>query len=334
MRRETTIGAALLGLLLAACGGTGEAGSGDDASGDGEAATAGAPRTADPYAHGFTDADFPRVQELAGDVYSYAQIHHVGEETITTVSLFVVTPEGVLVADGQENVEETQRLVDTIAGITDRPIRHVVIASDHGDHSAGNSAFPSDAAFYAHPTSAATLRAQAENPNRPADAPPVVLPTRLVEDSLTLDLGGREIRILHLGRAHTGGDLVVWVPDGKVMFMSETFLNRVFPAMRSAYPSEWVAMVGAAEARDVDVYVPGHGIVESPAVLRDELETYRRAMATVIEEVTRLHHEGLSVDEAIERADFGDLDGWTLAAGQRPIAIRRVYMELDGELPG
>src|SRR5690606_7637604 len=114
-------------------------------------------------------------------------------------------------------------------------ITHVVIASDHGDHTAGNSAFPQDAAFLAHPTSAAILQASASAPNRRADAPAVVLPTELVEDTRTLQLGGKEIQVMFLGRAHTGGDLVVYLPEEKILFMSEAYLNRVFPAMRSAY---------------------------------------------------------------------------------------------------
>ena len=99
-------------------------------------------RTGDPYVRGFTDEDFPRVQKLADRVYSYEQLRSAGEEKFTTVSLFVVTSAGVLVADGQGNPAETQRLVDAIAGITDQPITHVVICSDHGDHTAGNAAFP------------------------------------------------------------------------------------------------------------------------------------------------------------------------------------------------
>ncbi|MDH3734109.1 MAG: MBL fold metallo-hydrolase [Gemmatimonadota bacterium] len=300
---------------------------------DDAAASADFVRSGNPYERGFTDADFPRVQELADGVYSYEQIHVAGGETITTVSLFVVTSEGVLVADGQESVEETKRLIDTIAGITDQPITHMVISSDHGDHSAGNSAFPPEAAFFAHPTSAATLEAQASNPTRPDTAPPVVLPNRLVPDRETIELGGREIHLVHLGRAHTGGDLLVYVPDGKVLFMSETYLNRIFPAMRSAHPSEWVAMVEAAQAMDVDVYVPGHGTVETPEVLAEELETYRQAMVAVIAEATRLHDLGLTLEEALEQAEFGDLESWTLSAGQGPTAVRRVYMELNGELP-
>lgn len=286
-----------------------------------------------PYDHDFTDEDYPRVVEVASDVFAYEQIHSAGGEVITTTSMFVITPQGVLVADGQESPEETKRLVDTIGEMTGQPITHVVIASDHGDHTAGNSAFPADAAFLAHPTSAATLEASATNPSRSTDAPPVVLPTDIVEEDRVMELGGREIQILHLGRAHTGGDLVVYVPDGKVLFMSETYVRGIFPPMRSAYPTEWVEMVHRAQAMDVAVYIPGHGVMGSPETLRVGLDTYRQAMERVIAESGRLHRKGLSVEEAVETASFGDLESWSLSDSQVPRAIGRVYMELNGELP-
>ena len=297
-------------------------------------------RTADPQARGYTDADFPRVQEVAPGVFTYEQLRSAGEERFTTVSLFVVTDEGVLVADGQGSVEETRRLVDTIGQYSARPITHVVVCSDHGDHTAGNSAFPADAAFLAHPTSASVLAEAATRAARSAGSeaedrprtPPVVVPTWLVDDFEVLHLGGREIHVLFLGRAHTGGDLVVYLPEEKVLFMSETYLNRVFPAMRSAYPTEWATMLGRAQHMDVETYVPGHGFVDPPAVLEEELETYRQAVAAVITEGMRLHRAGVPVEEAVEVAEFGPLEEWSLRSSQAGTAIRRVYAELNREL--
>jgi hypothetical protein len=82
----------------------------------------------------------------------------------------------------------------------------------------------------------------------------------------------------------------------------------------------------------VDTYVPGHGFVDSPSVLREELETYRQAVQQVIAEATRLHHTGISADVAGAQAVFGDLETWSLRASQGALAIQRVYMELNGEL--
>ena len=291
-------------------------------------------RTANPYTRGYTDGDFPRIKELATGVYSYEQLRSAAEERFATVSMFVVTNEGVLVADGQGSVEETQRMIDRIADITDQPITHVVICSDHGDHTAGNSAFPADAEFLAHPTSAATLEASANAPNRDAGVPPIVLPSQIIDEREVLERGGRTIEILFLGRAHTGGDLVVHLPEEKILFMSEAYLNRVFPAMRSAYPSEWVEMIEKAQAMDIDTYVPGHGFVDSSAVLEEELDTYRRAVIRVIELATQQYEEGYGLEDAQIQANFGELESWSLFTSQAPRAIQQVYTELDGSLPG
>jgi glyoxylase-like metal-dependent hydrolase (beta-lactamase superfamily II) len=280
-------------------------------------------RTGDPGKRGLSESDFPRIQKLASGIYSYEQLRSAGDERFTTVSLIVVSPAGVLVADGQGSPEETKRLVDEIAKLTPVPITHVVIGSDHGDHTAGNDSFPKGIAIIAQPTSNKALETM---------TPPVPMPTELVEKEKTLRLGDKEIRILFFGRAHTGGDLAVYLPREKILFMSEAYLNRIFPAMRSAYPSEWAEMIERAQAMDVEIYVPGHGFVESPAILEEELETFRQAIRQVVAEVTRLHGLGLSPDEALDQADFGELETWSLYQSQAPIAIRRVYEEIEGKL--
>jgi len=115
--------------------------------------------------------------------------------------------------------------------------------------------------------------------------------------------------------------------------MSEAYLNRVFPAMRSAYPREWLAVIDKALAMDVRTYVPGHGFVEEPGASREELRNYRKALESVIAEVKRLHDAGVPVEDAIRQANFGEYESWKLHASQRPIAVRRIYDELQGKLP-
>jgi glyoxylase-like metal-dependent hydrolase (beta-lactamase superfamily II) len=274
-------------------------------------------RTGDPYKRGYTDADFPRIRKLSDVAYAYEQLRSAGSEKFTTVSLFVVTPAGVLVADGQGSVAETERLVAEIKKVTPQPITHVVIGSDHGDHTAGNKAFPAGVRYFVHPTSQGLLK---------------IPDAELVNDRTTIRLGGTEIQIHFLGRAHTGGDLSVYLPAGKILFMSEAYLHRIFPAMRSAYPSEWVRTIERAQAMDVDVYVPGHGFVDAPAILKTELEVFRRAIAQVIDATRRLRDAGVTADTAAAEAKFGDLEGWTLRSSQGPTAVRRVFLELEGKL--
>ena len=129
MRRNLLTVPLLSGALLA-CGGPPP--ESESPAPESNAAPEGLARTADPFRRGLTEADFPRIRELAPGVYSYEQLRAAGEELFTTVSMFVVTEEGVLVADGQGSPEETARLVEEIGKITPQPITHVVVCSDHG----------------------------------------------------------------------------------------------------------------------------------------------------------------------------------------------------------
>ncbi|MEW6319769.1 MAG: MBL fold metallo-hydrolase [Acidobacteriota bacterium] len=296
------------------------------------------PRTAFPDKRGFAKSDFPRLVKIADNVYGWEDFHAAG---MMTVSLFVVGRDGVLLADGQGSPAATRRLLDGIRTITDKPLRWYVVGSDHGDHTAGNSALPAGVTYIVHPTARAQMirdaeAAQAANEKgQPPPAPRVVVvpPVAMTGETEVVDLGDMEAHVLFLGRAHTGGDLMVHLPGRKILFMSEAYLNRVFPAMRSAYPSEWVKTLDRALAMDVDIYVPGHGFVEEARASREELVEYQRALKYVIAEVQRLHKLGLSPDEARKQANWGPYKDWYLADSQDIIAIRRVYDEIEGRLP-
>jgi cyclase len=281
-------------------------------------------RTADPIKRGLKESDFPRTIKVTENVYTYEDFHS-GAEKFTTTDMFVVTSDGVLVADAQGSPEATKGLVEAIRKVTPKPIKYVIVCSDHGDHTGGNSVLPAGIIYYIHPNSKAILERQANGWKAPADA-------RLVSDKESITMGGEDFQILFLGRAHTGGDLSVYLPKQKVLFLSETYLNRVFPAMRSAYPTEWLHALDRAEKMDVNLYIAGHGFTEDPAVSKEELHAYHKALQYVIDEATRLYKAGVPVDQAIKQANWGEYGSWTLAGSQGPIAVRKVYEELSGKL--
>lgn len=267
-------------------------------------AAVGQTRTADPIRRGLQLTDFPRLVKLADNVYGYEEIRQPG---FTTVSLIVIGRDGVLIADGQGSVQATQTMLDRIKTLSPLPVRWYVVGSDHGDHTGGNAALPKDVAM--------------------------ITRAGLGGDERSIDVGGTTVRVLFLGRAHTGTDLSVHLPRERILFMSEAYLNRVFPAMRSAFPSEWVRVVDRALAMDVDRFVPGHGFIEEPRVSREELVAFREALVSVIAEVKRLHALGLSATDATAQANWGKYADWFLREQQAPIAIRKVYEEIEGKLP-
>ncbi|MGE0593568.1 MAG: MBL fold metallo-hydrolase [Vicinamibacterales bacterium] len=295
------------------------------------AAVAQAPvKTAELTGRGLTAADFPRMIELAPNVFAYSAVHVQG--VITTNSLIVITTDGVVVVDGQGTEAQVERMVADIRARTSQPIRYVVMGSNHGDHTGGYAAFPSTATVIAHPTAQAAMQRAASQPARGGGPSRVVVPTETVSDSRVLTMGGTEIRILFLGRSHTGGDLVVHLPAQRIVFMSETYLHRMFPSVGGGYPSEWIDAIGKAQQLQADVYVPGHGFVDDPATLKTELAVFRRALETLRAEGRRLHAAGVGVDDAPARADFGEFADWSLREAMAPAGLRRVYTEVDGGL--
>ena len=145
-------------------------------------------------------------------------------------------------------------------------------------------------------------------------------------------VGTTEIDILFLGRAHTGGDLEVFLPRENILFMSEVFINRIFPSMANGYPTEWIAALKKAEDMHARIYVPAHGFIDSPDVLNEEMRNYRAALEKVRSEGKRLHDAGVTVERAVAQADFGPFANWTRVNDNAANGLKRVYMELDGEL--
>ena len=295
--------------------------------------------SADPVKRGIDVSQFPRTKQIAPNVYTFEAFRSSGEPDngqMTTVSLFVVGKDAVLLADGQGTVKDTEALLASIKKTTNLPLKYVVICSDHGDHTAGDetikTAFP-DAQFISTPASQKALEKSK------------VVPTELVTDKREIDLGGVKAEVLNLGRAHTGGDLSLYVPGPKVLFMSESYFHRVFPAMRSAYPTEWAATIRKAQDLDATWYIAGHGFVDDAATMKKELEEFRKAVIAVTAEAKRLHDAKLPCERgpqgskdpnegcpALAQANWGPYADWEGHTQQGKIAILKVYEELDGRL--
>ena len=263
--------------------------------------------------------DFPRTRKLADNVYFYEHPDPT-KQGVTANNLIVVTSEGVVVADGQGSAENVKDLVAAVATVTAQPIKYVVVGSEHGDHIGGDTAFPGTATFLVYPNSKAAVERRI---GRSAET---------VADKRVLKLGGTEIDVLFLGRAHTGGDLEVYLPREKILFMSEVFSNEIFPSMANGYPSEWLDALKKAEQMDVTQFIPAHTAMNAPPLTRQTERDWRASLERVLAEGKRLHDAKVPVDEAPNRADWGTYAGWWRRTENAAGALKRVYMELDGQL--
>jgi glyoxylase-like metal-dependent hydrolase (beta-lactamase superfamily II) len=276
-------------------------------------------RTAELARRGLAPADFPRIVRLAPNVFAYEAVHKQG--AFTTNSLIVITADGVLIADGQGTPEQVRRLTSDVGKLTSRPVKYLVIGSHHTDHVGGNAAFPEGVTLIATPTSHAVVQRSIR-----------IEISEGVGEWRVLQMGETRIEIGRPGRTHTGGDLIVRIAPARVLYLSETFLHRMFPTPAAAYPTEWIEAVKRIEQMDARWFVPGHGFVDDAATLKEELTRFRQAMEKVRSEGSRLMRSGVPVEEAAARADFGEFTDWSRREEMAAPALRQVYAALSGQL--
>jgi glyoxylase-like metal-dependent hydrolase (beta-lactamase superfamily II) len=188
-----------------------------------------------------------------------------------------VTTDGVILVDAglRGRFSEVERLV---ASKTQEPIRQVVITHMHPDHTGGLTEIPADVEVIGHSETRDLMR-------RAGFAGE---PRTVFDDELTLDAGDAEVRILHLGAGHTGGDAVVYFPDARAVHVGD-LLHELAPFIDYAQGGSsagWVAALDRVLELDFDVAIAGHGQVmtrDAVAAFRDQMEAVRARMREMID---------------------------------------------------
>jgi cyclase len=139
-----------------------------------------------------------------------------------------------------------------------------------------------------------------ENYRIAADAVVPTPPTVTMNERMTLYRGGREIRLEFFGRGHTGGDIVIFLPEERII-MTGDLLMEGLPYMGDAYIPDWVETLERIKELDFDIIVPGHGRPFQDRSRIDHLQAY---LVDFWGQVSALHRSGASVREAAERIDM------------------------------
>ena len=121
-----------------------------------------------------------------------------------------------------------------------------------------------------------------------------------VRDRITLYLGGKEIQVLHLGRAHTRGDSIIYVPQDRIVYLSEIFSAGQFLFMNDGYGLDWLKTIETAAGLDADIFVPGHSqLPGDPKQSREEFLRYRQMLVDVRDSVQQAITRGATEDQAV-----------------------------------
>jgi quinoprotein relay system zinc metallohydrolase 2 len=250
----------------------------------------------------------------------------------------VVGDDAVAVIDTLGSASAGRALRNSIRAVTDKPIKYVINTHMHPDHVFGNTAFKEDnPAFVANHKLARGLAARADRyvaMNKQmmgADAfqgSEAILPTLSVDDVLTLDLGGRPLRLETQRTAHTDNDLTITDTATDTLFLGDLLFSAHVPTLDGSIKG-WLALIDDLKTRKVARVIPGHGphAMELPAALEPE----QRYLAAIATDVRELIKEGKTLEDTIKTAGFEERDGWKLFDQYHVRNVTAAFAELEWE---
>jgi glyoxylase-like metal-dependent hydrolase (beta-lactamase superfamily II) len=278
-------------------------------------------------------ADAQQVQRgQAGSIREIIPGHYVFNSGDLNSGI-IATSEGVVVFDALDSEAvaraERQAIADTIR----QPVRFLVSSPYHSPYSKGNVAY-ADVWKIGHELYRTDLVRQLERDKASPEEQKARLPNQTFRDKITLHLGGKEIQVLYLGRAHTRGDSILYVPQDRIVYLSEVFSAGQFLFMGDGYGLDWLKTVEAAAALDADIFVPGHSpLPADPKQTREAFLRYRQMLVDVRDSVQQAVARGVTEDQAVATIQWPQYEKLRGYEAQRPTAIRRLYRQLTGALP-
>jgi glyoxylase-like metal-dependent hydrolase (beta-lactamase superfamily II)/dienelactone hydrolase len=220
---------------------------------------------------------------------------------------FVITDAGVLVVNAGDNYLLAKALHDEIKKITDQPVKYVVLENGQGHAMLGSNYWQeqgvpviahADAAHEIEEQSFALLEVMQARAKEKAEGTKVVMPDETFTDKRVIGLGGERIELLHLGPAHSPGDIIVWLPGKKLVISGDmAFHQRMLPLFEHTDSKAWIETWDAFEALGAEVVIPGHGEPTDMATVRTYTRDY---LAYLREKIGALIENGGALQEAYE----------------------------------
>lgn len=281
----------------------------------------------------------PRIVELATNVYGYIS-------DFDPNAGFIVGDDHVIAIDTRPTPRMARSFLADIATVTDKPVKFIVLTHYHAVRVMGASAFPDLAAIISSRGTYDWImeRGQADFESEVGrfprlfagveEVPGLTVPQVTFEQSMSLWLGSREVRLLSLGRGHSGGDAVAWLPDCGVLFSGDVVENRCGVYAGDAYLRDWAGTLDRVRALEPRVLVPGRGSQTNDAAQsREAIDLTQAFITALLAGVQGGIDAGSDLRGCFERTEaamtprFGS---WPVYQHVLPFDVSRAWDELHG----
>ena len=257
----------------------------------------------------------------------------------------IVGDRSVVVVDAQATPLMAADVIARIRTVTDLPIQHVVLTHYHAVRVLGASGYHGAQVIASDACRAMTVeRGQQDTDSEIArfprlfrgkdTIPGLTWPDITFHHRMTLHLGSREVQIIHIGRSHTAGDTVVWLPKERVLFSGDVVEFGATPYCGDAHFADWPATLAAVQALGAEALVPGRGrSLMNRRECEEAIEGTRAFTSDLFAIVKRASAGGAPLKEVYDQAMAGmrpRYGHWVIFEHCMPFNVTRAWDEARG----
>ena len=257
----------------------------------------------------------------------------------------IIGDDSVMIIEAQATPRLAQKVMDCVRQVTDKTISHVVLTHYHAVRVLGASAFGADQIVMSDAARSMVVERGQEDWDSEfqrfprlfeghESIPGLTWPTTTFSDEMTVYLGKRKVVIKQIGRAHTAGDSVIWVPDSQTMFTGDIVEKHSACYCGDGYFGEWGQTLDNVKAYDPQFIAPGRGdaLVGRAAVI-EAIELTRDFVDSTYKPVAQVAASGGSLKEAWDavRAECDPkFKDYAIYEHCLPFNVARAYDEARG----
>lgn len=257
----------------------------------------------------------------------------------------IIGDESVMIVEAQATPRLAQKVIDCVRTVTDKPISHVVLTHYHAVRVLGSSAYGADQIIMGDTARAMVVERGQEDWDSEfqrfprlfegyESIPGLTYPTTTFSDDMTIYLGNRRVDLMHLGRAHTAGDIVIHVPDENVMFTGDIVEDHSACYCGDGHFGDWGQTLDNIAIFDLDAIAPGRGdaLIGKESVAR-AIESTRDFVDSTYAPAARVAARGGSLKEAwdaVRAACDPKFKDYAIYEHCLPFNVARAYDEARG----